>query len=118
MQIYGIGTDIVSVPRIAASLSRHGNAFLEKIFTPFEIERLPKDAMLAQRVAARFSAKEAVVKAFGNHTQLYLQDIEILKHESGAPYARVRGQHDATVMLSYSHTEEYATATAIVFSGT
>ena len=117
MQIIGIGTDIVSVPRITAALSRHGDAFLEKVFSAPEIAALPKDAMQSQRVAARFSAKEAVVKAFGTHAPLYLHDVEIKKHESGAPYACVRGHEDKTVMLSYSHTEEDATATAIVLSG-
>ncbi len=117
MDVLGIGTDIVSVPRVAGAYARHGDVFLEKIFSSEEIAALPKDAMLAQRVAARFSAKEAVVKAFGTFAQLYLHDIEIMKHESGAPFARVRGRSER-VMLSYSHTEEYATATAIVISGT
>ena len=117
MRVVGIGTDIVSVGRIAAACEKHGDAFFEKVFSSDEIAALPKDAMLAQRVAARFSAKEAVVKAFGTLTQLYLRDIEIKKHESGAPYARVCGR-DEEVMLSYSHTEEYATATAIVLTRT
>ena len=62
MNILGIGVDFIEVERIAASLQRHGDVFLRRVFTAAEVTTC---GGRAERLAARFAAKEAVAKAFG-----------------------------------------------------
>lgn len=63
--IVGIGTDIVSIERIRASLARHGEAFAERILTPSELGEFRAVHDGARLLAKRFAAKEAFAKAFG-----------------------------------------------------
>jgi holo-[acyl-carrier protein] synthase len=64
--VIGLGTDLIEIERIAHSVERFGEAFLQRIFTPGEIaycQRKKKNA--AESLAARFAAKEAGAKALG-----------------------------------------------------
>ena len=64
--IIGLGTDLIEIERIAHSVERFGEAFLQRVFTPGEIaycQRKKKNA--AESLAARFAAKEAGAKALG-----------------------------------------------------
>ena len=64
--VIGLGTDLIEIERIAHSVERFGDAFLQRIFTPGEIaycQRKKKNA--AESLAARFAAKEAGAKALG-----------------------------------------------------
>jgi holo-[acyl-carrier protein] synthase len=96
--IYGIGTDICDVRRIAATLERRGERFAEKVLGPDEIRvfrfRRGKVEARGQRyLATRFSAKEAFSKAIGLglHMPMTWRDCEILNHPSGQPYIRLHG---------------------------
>ena len=120
----GIGTDIVEVERIAASVERFGERFLKRILRPDEIAYCQSHRHAAPHIAARFAAKEAISKAFGTGIgeQLGWQDMEIRRKESGEPQVVLRdnglellAQRGATrVLVSLSHTRIYATAVAVL----
>lgn len=63
--IFGIGTDIVSVPRMQQALDRHGERVARRILTTDEMEDYSQTGQPAAFIAKRFAAKEAAVKALG-----------------------------------------------------
>jgi holo-[acyl-carrier protein] synthase len=96
--IYGIGTDICDVRRVAATLERRGDRFAERVLGPGEIEvfRARRTRVLSRGVsylATRFSAKEAFSKAIGMgmRTPMTWRDCEILNAASGKPEIRLHG---------------------------
>lgn len=96
--IYGVGTDICDVRRIAATLARRGERFAEKVLGPHEIEvfrqrRAKVEARGVSYLATRFSAKEAFSKAIGLGLRLPMswRDCEIVKATSGKPQIRLHG---------------------------
>lgn len=108
----GLGTDIIEIARIEAALSRP--AFAQRIFTPNERDWLGrKGKNLPQSAAGLFCAKEAVAKALGTGFRdgLNFRDIEIDHTEQGAPF--VLRPHGG-FLLSISHCQTYATATAVL----
>jgi holo-[acyl-carrier protein] synthase len=119
----GAGTDIVSVTRIATLISTRGAAFLERWFTPTEIDYCTGKAEPSRHFAARLAAKEAVVKALPLPWDgpLPWRSIEIVTDERGAPSVRLSGDvRDAVaeagigrITVSLSHCDEYATAIAL-----
>lgn len=126
MSIHGIGIDVVEVARLAASLERHREAFLTRIFTPAERAYCESHPLPAIHLAARFAAKEAVAKAFGTGIGKHagLLEIEVLNAPTGAPAIHLHGQaaafardHGITgVLVSLTHTEHYAAANAIAMT--
>ncbi len=97
--IYGIGTDICDVRRIAATWSRRGERFAAKVLGPHEIEvfrsRLAKvESRGLSYLATRFSAKEAFSKAIGMGMRMPMtwRDCEVVKATSGKPEIRLRGE--------------------------
>ncbi|MCX6896586.1 MAG: holo-ACP synthase [Verrucomicrobia bacterium] len=122
--ILGIGTDIIEVERIRNSFNRFGERFVNRILLPNEIAYCLAHKNPAPFLAARFAAKEAISKAFGTGigTQLGWQDMEIARQASGEPYVILHGAgqkllaaRDArSVLITLSHTENYATATAML----
>jgi len=65
MRIHGTGTDIVECLRIAQLIERHGELFLRRVYTPAEIEYCNARKLTTQHFAARWAAKEAVLRAMG-----------------------------------------------------
>ena len=110
------GVDLVALPRFARALERHGERLLARLFTPAEV------ALCAGQVpslAARFAAKEAVVKALGTGIgPVGWREVEVLHDAAGAPVLRLHGraaQRAAALglthwSLSLSHTREMAVA--------
>ena len=97
--IYGVGTDICDVRRIAATFERRGERFAEKVLGPHEIEvfrqRLTKvKARGVSYLATRFSAKEAFSKAIGMGMRMPMtwRDCEVVKAPSGKPQIRLHGE--------------------------
>ena len=97
--IYGIGTDICDVRRIAASLARRGDRFAERVLGPHEIEvfrarRAKVEARGISYLATRFSAKEAFSKAIGMGMRLPMtwRACEVVKAPSGKPQIRLHGE--------------------------
>ena len=98
MTVYGIGTDICDVRRIAATLERKGDRFAEKVLGPGEIEvfrarRARVEGRGLRFLATRFSAKEAFSKAIGLglHMPMTWRSCEILNERSGKPVIRLNG---------------------------
>jgi holo-[acyl-carrier protein] synthase len=98
MTLFGIGTDICDVRRIAATLARRGERFPERVLGPAEMQifharRARSEARGVRFLATRFSAKEAFSKAagLGIRTPMTWRACEILNHPSGAPYVRLHG---------------------------
>jgi holo-[acyl-carrier protein] synthase len=121
--IYGIGTDILAVERMAQMVAR-GRQYLETIFTVKEIEYCEGKARKSEHYAARYAAKEAVLKALGTGWRdgLAFADIEILNDEPGQPQVFLHGkvkelfdrQQIIRTSISLSHTDEMAIAVVIL----
>lgn len=96
--IYGIGTDICEIPRIALSLERFGDRFAEKVLGPHEIDvfrarRARHEPRGLAYLATRFAAKEAFSKAIGTgmHYPMVWRLCEVVKEPSGKPGIRLHG---------------------------
>jgi len=113
--ISGTGIDIIEIERINKAIKRWGKNFLEHIFNPEEIEYASQQHFPAQHYAARFAAKEAVLKAFGDNAHIGWKDIKILNDKNGRPlcvYADKKFKKQ--ILISISHTKIYAVASAII----
>ena len=123
MSIISHGVDIVECRRIAALVEKHRDRFLERVLTAKERARADELRDPIPHLAGRFAAKEAVLKVLGTgwRGRIAWTDVEITNDQHGAPHvqlsgecARIAAQRDMTkVLLSISHTQEYATASAI-----
>lgn len=120
--ILGIGTDIVEVARIQSSLDRYQKRFLDRLFTVKEQAYCFKynENESVRRLAGRFAAKEALVKALGiGFSQgLTWLDLEICPDEQGKPVVtyspKLAEMFDSpTLLITISHCKEYAVAFAI-----
>ena len=96
--IYGVGTDICDVRRIAATFARRGERFAERVLGPHEIDVFrSRHVKVAARgisyLATRFSAKEAFSKAIGlgMRAPMTWRDCEVIKAPSGKPQIRLHG---------------------------
>jgi holo-[acyl-carrier protein] synthase len=124
--ILGIGIDIIEVARIQASHERFGDRFLNRILHAGDIAYCLSHKLPAPFLAARFAAKEAISKAFGTGigAQLSWHDMEVARRDSGEPYVILHGRGQALlqqrggriVLLSLSHTQQHATAVALLES--
>jgi holo-[acyl-carrier protein] synthase len=122
--ILGIGIDIIEVARIQASYERFGDRFLKRILHPNEIGYCLSHKIPGPFLAARFAAKEAISKAFGTGigAELGWQDMEVGRKPSGEPFVilhhaglRLLQERGArAVLISLSHTQQHATAVAIL----
>ncbi len=118
--VLGLGSDIIEVQRIESSIARHGQRFLDRIFTKNEQQYCLQHRDSARHFAGRFAVKESIVKAFGlgiGETISWL-DIEINNDPKGKPYPsfspRVQSHFDHPVVhITISHCKEYAMAVAI-----
>lgn len=92
--IIGIGVDLEEVDRIAEAIDRHGPRFLERIFTPGEIEFVDDRANRIERYAVRFAAKEAAMKALGTGWACGVSwlDCEITNDADGRPHLHFHGK--------------------------
>ncbi len=91
--ILGIGTDLVDIRRIERIIARHGDRFLDRIFTATERERAEGRADRAATYAKRFAAKEACAKALGTGFQdgIFFRDLGVVNLPSGRPTMRLTG---------------------------
>ena len=121
--IVGLGTDIVEIVRIGRMIERHGELFLNRVYTPEEIRYCQKRRESFQHYAGRWAAKEAVMKTLGTGMArgVSWQDIEVCSLKSGQPKLNIRGgARDFAeklgideILITISHCRAYATATAI-----
>ncbi|MFS0712870.1 holo-ACP synthase [Microbacterium sp. 2P01SA-2] len=112
--IVGIGVDLVDVPRFERSIERTPR-LLDRLFSPAERALKPRS------LAARYAAKEALIKALGGSEGVHWVDIEVASEASGRPVFALSGETAATVAgrgvtavhLSLSHDANLATAYVI-----
>ncbi len=93
--VYGIGVDLVRVDRIAAALTRYGDRFRKRLFTPLEIAHCQGKVWEAAGLAMRFAAKEAFSKALGvglRRGGIHWRDVEVAPDPLGKPELRLRGR--------------------------
>jgi holo-[acyl-carrier protein] synthase len=122
--ILGMGIDIIEVARIKASYERYGDRFLKRVLLADEIAYCLSHKNSAPFLTGRFAAKEAISKAFGTgiSARLGWRDMEIGRKETGEPFVILHGKGKELlaarggrrVLISLSHTENYAAATAIL----
>jgi holo-[acyl-carrier protein] synthase len=91
--ILGIGTDLVDIRRIERAIERHGERFLNRIFTETERARAERRVNVAATYAKRFAAKEACAKALGTGFRqgVFFRDIGVANLPSGKPTLRLAG---------------------------
>src|SRR5690348_17515867 len=91
--ILGIGSDITDARRIAKVLERHGDRFIDRIFTATERERAERRANRVETYAKRFAAKEACAKALGTGFRggVFWRDMGVVNLPSGRPTMRLTG---------------------------
>ncbi|HDR7761764.1 holo-ACP synthase [Bacillus cereus] len=121
--LYGTGIDIQSINELEASINKYGLKFLNKIFTSEEIAYCSNKHKPSQHFAARFSAKEAFLKALGTGigAGFCLKDVVVLNKDSGEPYLTYCNQVNRVVIekklkafVSLSHSLEYSIAQVIL----
>ncbi len=125
--ILGIGTDLAEVHRIKDSVSRFGDRFLNRIYTVREREYAMAKANAAERLAARFAAKEAGMKAIGTGWSrgVTWKDFEVVNEPSGRPTLKLSGVAleiagsigVARISLSLTHTQSMSLAVVILEDG-
>jgi holo-[acyl-carrier protein] synthase len=123
MNVIGIGTDIVECLRIAQMIERHGDLFIQRVYTAREIDYCSARKAATQHYAGRWAAKEAVLKAMGTGwvRGISWRDVEIRNSPGGQPtVALAGGARDicqrrgiADMLVSISHCRSHATAYAI-----
>lgn len=123
LNLYGIGSDIVAMERIAQTYERFGQRFVAKLLTPQERLLLPQSQWRqALYLAKRFAAKEALAKALGTglgHLCRF-HDCQILKKHTGQPYLilseRLLKRHPGCgkAHLSLSDEKDYALAFCVL----
>ena len=119
--IFGVGTDIVQIPRIEKLISKYGNSFKSRILHNEELTLLDElaQAKHANFLAKRFAAKEAVSKALGHGIGISLtfQEIVILNNNLGQPYVVIKSRHIKNLEkmhISISLSDDYPIALAFV----
>ncbi|HLJ62069.1 MAG TPA: holo-ACP synthase [bacterium] len=117
-----MGLDVVEVPRVERVIARWGEAFLGRVFTAAELRHVGASPSVAQRLAGRFAAKEAVMKALGTGWRgVAWREIEIENDALGNPLVRLTGRAAEAALrrgigswaVSISHTRDLATAVVI-----
>ena len=116
---YAVGIDMLAIPRLQRVLDRHNGRFLKRVYTPEEVAfcrgRVPE-------LAARFAAKEAVMKALGTGTRgVGWRDIEVLPDRRGKPlvylYGRAKERAERIGLqaldVSLTHEREFAIAAVV-----
>jgi holo-[acyl-carrier protein] synthase len=126
MAVVGVGTDLVDCERIQHMIDRHGDRFLQRVFSAEEIRYCSRARRPAEHFAARFAAKEAILKALGTGWigRIAWADMALLPDALGKPQLALTG-HTAALAeqknitrwhVSMSHTRQVAIAVAIAES--
>ena len=126
--ILGLGNDTVDIRRIEQTIARHGERFLDRVFTPLERAKAERrtEKIRASTYAKRFAAKEAASKALGTgfRSGVFFRDLGVVNLRSGQPTLELTGGaaarlaaitppgHAAQVALTM--TDEYPYASAVV----
>ncbi|MBP7936835.1 MAG: holo-ACP synthase [Phycisphaerae bacterium] len=123
MTIVAQGIDLVECERIQGIWQRYGDRFLDRLLTPAETRYVHQYKNAVPSVAGRFAAKEAILKVLGTgwRGKIAWRDMEILNDRAGQPQVTLTGECGRVaaglgivrILVSITHTEHYAAATAI-----
>lgn len=128
--ILSLGSDLIDIRRIEKTLERHGERFIERIFTDIERAKSEARANRAASYAKRFAAKEACAKALGTGLSrgVYWHDMGVVNLPSGKPTMRLTGgalarlqaitPKDYAAQIDLTITDEFPIAQAIVIIST
>jgi len=115
------GIDIIEIERIKNGIEETSGKFCERVYTEKEIEYCEsKNVQKYQHYAARFAAKEAVLKAISQLLEskfdIEWKDIEIINDEEGRPFVNLlkQGLNIDSIDISISHCKTYAVASVVV----
>ena len=123
MKIYGIGTDITECARIKRMLEKHGDYFVEHVYSDWEVEYCRGRKQAVESFTGRWCAKEAVLKAVGTGwiRGITWHDVDIRADVSGRPVVFLGGgvlekvcrEGISDILVSISHCQSHATASAV-----
>ena len=126
-EVLGLGTDLVDVDRFRLALDRQGERLVTRLFSDAERDYAFRHRNPAPRLAARFGAKEAVMKALGvGLWKFKFRDVEVVRAKSGAPSVALQGRAAEMAAergiggwhLSLTHTETTAMAVVLALGRT
>ncbi len=119
--VEGIGVDIIEVERMRRSVEEYGDTFLEKVFTPTELNYSRSKKDVYHHLAARFAAKEAFSKAFatGWSGPFRWRDVEVSNDPLGKPAIALYGEMkkqvgESQILLSISHSDRAVVAVVLI----
>jgi holo-[acyl-carrier protein] synthase len=126
METVAHGIDLVDCPRIEQMMQRHGERFLNRIFTVSEQAYAEASRNTVEKLAGRFAAKEAVLKLMGTgwRGKIAWTDIEITNNASGQPEVTLSGEVKEIaarlgiehISMSITHTANFAIASAVALT--
>ena len=126
MGIVAHGIDLVDCPRIEQMIERHGERFVNRVFTAAEQAYARANKNEIEKLAGRFAAKEAVLKLIGTgwRGKIAWTDIEIINNASGQPEVTVDGEVKSIadelgiehISVSITHTANFAIASAVALT--
>jgi holo-[acyl-carrier protein] synthase len=126
MEIVAHGIDLVDCPRIEEMVKRHGERFVNRIFTAAEQAYAEANKNKIEKLAGRFAAKEAVLKLIGTgwRGSIAWTDIEIVNNLAGQPGVTLHGEVEKVadklgvkhISVSITHTANFAIASAVALS--
>ncbi len=126
MEIIAHGIDLVDFGRIEEMISRHGERFLERIFTAAEQAYAESNKNSVEKLAGRFAAKEAILKLVGTgwRGKIAWTDIEIVNNAAGQPEVTLVGEVEEIanrlgikhISISITHTANFAIASAVALA--
>jgi len=126
MEIVAHGIDLVDCPRIEAMIERHGERFIQRVFTANEQAYAEANKNEIEKLAGRFAAKEAVLKLMGTgwRGKIAWTDVEIINNSSGQPEVNLGGEVEKIagklgikhISVSITHTANFAIASAVALT--
>jgi holo-[acyl-carrier protein] synthase len=126
MEIVAHGIDLVDCPRIEELIKRHGERFVNRVFTTTEQGYANANKNRIEKLAGRFAAKEAILKLMGTgwRGKIAWTDIEIVNNPAGQPEVTLDGEVKrlaeglgiAHISVSITHTANFAIASAVALA--
>lgn len=123
MEIIAHGIDLVDFPRIADMVERHGDRFVNRVFTAAEQAYARSNRNAVEKYAGRFAAKEAILKLLGTgwRGKIAWTDIEVTNNCAGRPEVALSGEVKVIadgmgitqISISITHTANFAIASAV-----
>ncbi len=126
MEIIAHGIDLVDFPRIEEMIERHGERFVNRVFTAAEQKYANAHRNSVEKYAGRFAAKEAILKLVGTgwRGKIAWTDVEVVNDPSGQPVVRLSGEVKEIaeklgirqISISITHTANFAIASAVALT--